>query len=295
MTYPHEVFCRSTAVLSEAPGACEAHAAPASRARWCGQLKLGTHCVPVKAYPAIATPPEIPLRQLHAICGERIEYHKCCPKHGKVPAKEIVKGYPYQPEQYVGLSEEELTSLQPADEKTIFLEHFLEPERVDLALFARRTLYLVPANPAARRPFATVYQALQWNGKWAIGRVVLSAKWQLIAVRPAEEMLLVHTLYHPAQRRALLNPEAGDAEVNQQDVRPLLRLIDTTDGEIRWADYQDDTERRLTELVEAKVLASQNPRAGRVKGRQRAAAGRSGNGKEPAAANGCSSTRRKAA
>ena len=285
----------ATAVLPETPGACEAHAAPASRASWCGQLKLGTLCVPVKAYAAIATPPEIPLRQLHAVCGERIEYHKYCPQHGKVPAEEIVKGYPYQPEQYVRLSEEELTSLQPADEKTIFLEHFVEPEGIDLALLAGRTLYLAPANPAARRPFATVYQALQRSGKWAIGRVVLSAKWQLVAVRPAEEVLLVHTLYHPAQRRALLNPEAGDVEVNQQDVRPLLRLIDTTDGEIRWADYQDDTERRLTELVEAKVMASQNPRAGRSNGRQRATAGRSSNGKEPAAANGTSGTRRKAA
>jgi non-homologous end joining protein Ku len=124
---------------------------------------------------------------------------------------------------------------------------------------------------------------------------VLSAKWQIVAVRPAEEVLLVHTLYHPAQRRALLNPEAGDIEVNQQDVRPLLRLIDTTDGEIRWVDYQDDTERRLTELVAAKVMASQNPRVGRSNGRQRAAAGRSSNGKEPAAANGSPGSRRKAA
>jgi len=75
-------------------------------------------CVPVKAYAAIATPPEIPLRQLHAVCGERIEYRKCCPKHDAVPAEEIVKGYPYQPDQYVRLTEEELASLQPADEKT---------------------------------------------------------------------------------------------------------------------------------------------------------------------------------
>jgi hypothetical protein len=32
-------------------------------------------------------------------------------------------------------------------------------------------------------------------------------------------------------------------------LRPLPRLIDTADGAIRWEDYRDDTERRLTELV----------------------------------------------
>jgi hypothetical protein len=50
----------ATSVLHEASRTCEAQAAPASRASWCGQLKLGTLCVPLKVYAAVATPPEIP-------------------------------------------------------------------------------------------------------------------------------------------------------------------------------------------------------------------------------------------
>lgn len=280
----------ATSVLPLAPRACEAQAAPASRASWCGQLKLGTLCVPVKAYAAIATPPEIPLRQLHALCGQRIEYRKCCPEHGEVPAEEIVKGYPYQPEQYVRLTEEELAGLQPADEKTIPLEHFLDPALLDMVLLSGRSLYLAPANPAARRPFAAVHQALQLSGKWAIGRVVFSGKWQIVAVRPAEQVLLVHTLYHPVQRRALRNPEGTGVELSRQELRPLVRLIDAAAGEIPWADYQEDYERRLTELVEAKVTAAQNPRAARANGRRTPR-----NGAGPKASNGPSISRRRAA
>lgn len=55
------------------------NAAPASRASWCGQLQVGDLSVPVKAYAAIAMPPEAPLRQLHTDCGQRIEYKKWCP------------------------------------------------------------------------------------------------------------------------------------------------------------------------------------------------------------------------
>ena len=283
------------AVLPEAPRACGAHAAPASRASWCGQLKLGTLCVPVKAYAAIASPPEIPLKQLHAACGQRIEYRKCCPQHGEVPAEEIVKGYPYQTDQYVRLTEEELVSLQPTDEKTILLEHFLEPALVDLALLAGRSLYLAPANPAARRPFALMLQAIQRSGKWGIGRVVFSGKWQIVVVRPADSVLMVYTLYHPTQRRALVNTDGGDVEFSQQDLRPLLRLIDTADGEIRWEDYLDDTERRLTELVEAKVAAAQNPRAARSNGRPRSGNGRSNGHAESAPTQGANGRRRRAA
>jgi DNA end-binding protein Ku len=274
----------ATAVLSEA-----------TRASWCGQLKLGTLCVPVKAYAAIATPPEIPLRQLHAACGQRIEYRKCCPQHGAVPAEEIVKGYPYQTDQYVRLTEEELASLQPTDEKTIYLEHFVEPALVDLVLLAGRSLYLAPANPAARRPFAMVLQAMQRSGKWSIGRVVLSGKWQLVVIRPADSVLMVYTLYHPTQRRALVNTEGGDVEVSQQDLRPLLRLIDSAKGEIRWADYQDDMERRLTELVEAKVAAAQNPRATRSNGKHRSGNGRSNGHVELPTAPAINGRRRRAA
>ena len=285
----------ATSVLSVAPRACEAPAAPASRASWCGQLKLGTLCVPVKAYAAIATPPEIPLRQLHALCGERIEYKKCCPKHGEVPAEEIIKGYPYQPDQYVQLTEEELAGLQPADEKTLHLEHFLDAALLDMVLLSGRSLYLAPANPPARRSFAMVHQAIRRSGKWAIGRVVFSGKWQIVAVRPVEHVLLMHTLYHPAQRRALLNPEGGDVEVSQQDLRPLLRIIDTADGEIPWADYQDDYERRLTDLVEAKVTAAQHPRTARSNGRHRTGNGRSNGHADSNAADEAPVRRRKAA
>jgi DNA end-binding protein Ku len=285
----------ATSVLPDAPRVCEAQAAPASRASWCGQLKLGTLCVPVKAYAAIATPPEIPLRQLHSVCGQRIEYRKCCPTHGEVPAEEIIKGYPYQPEEYVRLTEQELASLQPTDEKTIYLEHFLDPASVDLLLLAGRSLYLTPANPAARRPFATVVQSLARSGKWAVGRVVFSSKWQIVVIRSADQVLLVHTIYHPAQRRALVNTEAGEAEVSQQDLRPLLRLIDTNDHDIPWAHYQDDTERRLTELVEAKVEATQNPRAGKANGRRRSGNGRAHGQAESAVADAATGRRRKAA
>lgn len=258
----------ATSILFEAPRTFEAHTVPASRASWCGQLKLGMLGVPVKAYAAIATPPEIPLRQLHAVCGQRIEYRKCCPTHGEVPPEEIVKGYPYQSEEYVRLTEAELASFQPVDEKTLYLEHFLDPANVDLTLLAGRTLFLVPANPAARRPFAMVLQSLRRSSKWAIGRVVLSGKWQIVMIRPVDKMLLVHTLYHPAQRRALGECESEEMEISQQDLRPLLRVIDGADGDIPWSDYQDNAEQRLTKLIEAKLAAERNPHSGRANRRQ---------------------------
>ena len=265
----------ATSLMPQATRACEPHAAPASRASWCGQLRVGDLCVPVKAYAAIATPPETPLRQLHAGCGQRIEYRKCCPEHGAVPPEEIVKGYPYQPDQYVQLSTDELKQLQPEDDKTIHLKHFLEPSLVDLVLFAGRSLYLAPANPAAQQPFAMVQQAIRQSGKWGIGQVVFSGKRQIVVVRPEDDILMVHTLYHPALRRALANGDIGDFQIPAKDLRPCA-ASSTRPTEL-FPGMPSRTTRTAAwpKLVAAKVRPTKSRRSNGSNGRTRSTAARS--------------------
>lgn len=273
----------------------ESTAASASRASWCGQLQIGDLSVPVKAYAAIAMPPEAPLRQLHADCGQRIEYRKWCPKHGAVSPDEIVKGYPYQPEQYIELPQSELDQLQPTDDKTIHLEHFLKPSFFDPVLFAGRSLYLAGANLAARRPFVTLHRALKRSGKWGLGRVVLSNRWCIVVVRPVETALLMHTLHHPAQSRALPAVDTTDVKVTQSELRPLVQTVNALNGHVKWDRYRDDAERRLVELVETKTAAPRQPRLAQTNGRRRTRNGHStGKSKSPAS-NGSSKRRRRAA
>lgn len=242
--------------------------APASRASWCGQIRIGDLNVPVKAYAAIATPPETPLRQLHAGCGQRIEYRKWCSKHGAVSPDEIVKGYPYQPDQYIEFSPTELEQLHPADDKTIQLEHFLKPSCFDPVLFAGRSLYLAPANPAALRPFATIQRAINRSGKWGIGRVVLSKRRHILVVRPVEDKLMMHTLHHPAQVRAIPAQETADVRCTQTELRPITQTINRLNGDVNWASFEDDTELRLVETVQARVSRSKRAKPTRTNGKR---------------------------
>ena len=89
-----------------------APAAPLGRASWSGFLRLSLVVVPVKAYPAVSTTETISFNQLHADCGQRINYQKVCPRHGKVEAEAIVRGYQYAPDQYVVVQAAELDNLR---------------------------------------------------------------------------------------------------------------------------------------------------------------------------------------
>ena len=92
--------------------ALPAAASPRGRASWSGLLRLSLVTIPVKAYPATTTTTETHCHQLHADCGQRIRYLKNCPIHGPVEAGAIVSGYPYAPDQYVVIDDDQLDQLR---------------------------------------------------------------------------------------------------------------------------------------------------------------------------------------
>ena len=179
-----------------------AGAGPAGRARasWSGLLRLSLVAVPVHAYPATAASSESRCHQLHAGCGQRIRHEKRCPAHGPIDAGALVRGYEYARDQYLVLDEAELEQLRPVTDRALVLEFCLGAGQVDPVLFSGRSLYVLPDGPAAQQPFAVLVQALQARHKWAVGRMVLSSRCQVVLVRPLGRLLVLHVLHFPAGR-----------------------------------------------------------------------------------------------
>src|SRR5438105_1341215 len=230
-------------------------AAPRGRASWSGLLRLSLVAIPVKAYPATSTTPELSFHQLHAGCGQRIRYDKRCPLHGSVEAGAIVRGYTYAPDQHLVLDEAELDRLRPAKDKALTLERFLDAAQVDPVLFAGRSLYLWPDGPAARHPYGVLVQAMQQRRKWALACGVLSTRRMLALVRPAGRLLAVHVLHFPAQLRSSAGWEADLQAGAASSVEEELagKLIDASSQPVTWAEYQDDSVAHLARLVEARL------------------------------------------
>jgi DNA end-binding protein Ku len=209
--------------------------------------------LPVKAYPATTTTTETHCHQLHADCGQRIRYLKQCPVHGPVDAGAIVSGYPYGRDQYVVLDDDQLDRLRAPAERALCLEHFLDGAALDPALFAGRSLYLVPDGPVAQYPYAVLRQVLAERGKWAVGRVVLSGHRRLVAVRPAGNVLALHVLYYPAQVRPAAPWEAelraGPVSAAERDLAG--KLVEAATRPVDWAAYRDDRAEQLAALVQA--------------------------------------------
>jgi non-homologous end joining protein Ku len=101
--------------------------------------------------------------------------------------------------------------------------------------------------------FVVIRQALLRADKWALGPTVFSNKRQLVIVYPADEVLLVQTLFDPAQRRAAMPVDHDAVEVDRKEVEVLTRWIESMDEPIRWQVLRDGTDARLAQLGEAKL------------------------------------------
>ncbi|HVT66677.1 MAG TPA: Ku protein [Trebonia sp.] len=225
------------------------------RPSWSGLLQVGLLAVPVKAYPAVVSAPELPAHLLHAGCGQRLRDDKCCPRHGKLDAAAVVKGYEYAPGQFVVLDEAEMDQLRPARDRALALDSFLDLGQVDPLLYAGRSLYLTPAGVAARAAYAVLTQAMRSRRQAALARLVLSGRRRLALMRPAGALLLLHLLHYPAQVRsgAGLEAELRTQSVGVREARLAGELIDAYRRPPRWHDFVDDSAQALQALVQARL------------------------------------------
>src|SRR6266508_2483901 len=102
---------------------------------WEGAISIGLVTIQVRVYGATEEK-SLRFHQLHAPDGGRIRYKRVCAADGEeVDYADIVKGYEYEKDHYVTLTDEELDSLPVATAKAIEIERFVEAEEIRVPSF----------------------------------------------------------------------------------------------------------------------------------------------------------------
>jgi DNA end-binding protein Ku len=236
-----------------------------ARAAWKGFLQIRQLQVPVKAFSAASTQPEIPLNQLHGECGQRIRQLKVCPTHGEVASEQIVSGYEFAEGRYLPLPPEELEALQPEDGKAILVDCFVSSREIDAVHHSGRTYYVVPDGPPGQRPFGVLRDGMRAADRYGVSRVVMGNRELLVLLRAVGRLIAMTVLLYPERVRGTAEYEG---EVSATDPGPEERmlmgqLIDAhTDREFDVSRYRDRYVDGLNRLIErrlAEVDLSERP------------------------------------
>ncbi len=228
----------------------------ALRSSWKGFIKLSLVSVPVKAFTAHATSQEIKLNQLHKACNTRVRYKKVCPEHGELAQDDIVSGYEYAKGQYVIIDVDELDKLRTENDRSIHIEGFLAPEKIDPIYYAGKSYYLTPDGPVGQKPYALLREGMLEKGKVAFAKVVISKRENIVLLRIIDEMLVMTIVHHKhlVKGAEAFKDEIEDTQLTKEELKLTNTLIDaSTLEEFELGNYKEEYIEKLTALIQKKI------------------------------------------
>jgi DNA end-binding protein Ku len=226
----------------------------AARATWKGFLKISLVNIPIKVFPATESAGSISFNQLHGECQTRIQQKKWCAHcNREVPNSEIVKGYEFEKGRYVIMSEEDLDKVRPESTRVIDLVQFADAAAID-PMYVDRTYYLAPDGGIAADAFAVMRDGMQ--GKVGIGKLALYGREYLVAVRPHQRGIVMHTLHHAAELRGIEQVEELNSvpvKVKPEEMKLARQVIATFEQPLDLSTYRDEYREGLQRIIDAKI------------------------------------------
>jgi DNA end-binding protein Ku len=222
---------------------------------WSGAISFGLVNVPVKLYSAVSRK-TVRFNQLNSETGNRIQQKRVDPETGEeVGYDQIVKGYELTKDRYVVITPDELDALDPEKTRTVDIEDFVDLDEID-PVYYDHPYYLVP-DKGATKAYGLLLGAMKQANKVAIARVVLRSKEQLVAIRPAGDVLMMETmLFHdevvPAHDIEDL-PESKELKATDRELKMAQQLIDSLSSEFDPTSYHDEYREKVLELIEMKA------------------------------------------
>jgi DNA end-binding protein Ku len=162
------------------------------RSLWNGTIAFGAVAVPVKLYSAVE-PKTVHFHEVHLQDGARIEHRPFCAKEDKEVARdEVVKGYELSSGRYVVLDKEEIDAAGGSRSRIIDVEHFVTAADIDPVYYEKS--YFLGAREEGPGAYRLLHDALERSGRAAIGRFSFHKREYLVAIRPYDGVLALHTM-----------------------------------------------------------------------------------------------------
>jgi len=218
-----------------------------------GTISFGLVSIPVKLYTATSAG-NVSFNLLHAKCGSRIKQQTFCPVCNEtVERSGLVKGYEFTKDQYVRVADEELKALEGEASKMIDILEFVPLAQVDPVYFEKA--YYLGADKGGEKPYRLLADAMAQAEQVAVAKFVMRGKESLVLIRPAQEGLLLHTMFFADEVRSFADVDKGQsANVREGELDLALQLIrGLARDEFKPEQYTDEYRKRVLDMLERKV------------------------------------------
>jgi len=206
-------------------------------------------------FSAIEPAESIKFNQVHRSCNGPVGYDKRCKKcNQQLTTQDIVKGYQYEPDQYVIIEPEDLEKVRLASTKVIDIDGFIDNTEMDPMLY-ESPYFIGPDGAVAAKTYSLFCEALRESGKIGIGRVVLRDREDMVALSPHNGGLVLYKLRYPNELRSMEDvPEVNaQAPVNAEQLKLARNLLDNMTKPLSEIELKDRYGDALREIIDAKI------------------------------------------
>jgi DNA end-binding protein Ku len=228
----------------------------APRSLWTGTISFGLVSVPVRMFSATQSK-EVRFHFLDKHDLQPIAYDKIRRDTGEhVDNDDIVRGFEVEKGRYVPLEDEDLDRLDIELTKTIDICDFVDLDQID-PIYFRKAYYLEPQE-GAEKPYRLLERALEETGKVAIAKIVIRNKQHLAALRAADGVLVLETMYYADEVR---QPEkvTGGGQLRKPEVEMAKSLVENLSADFDPKKYNDTYRKELLDLLRAKAKGAKLP------------------------------------
>ena len=229
-----------------------------ARGLWKGAISFGLVNVPVELFSAQKRSSELDMTMLDKRDLSPVGYKRVNKASGKeVPWDEIVKGYEYEDDKYVVLTEEDFRRANPEAAKTVDILAFVELESIAPQFF-ETPYYLVPGK-RGEKAYALLRETLKKAGKAGIATVVIRTKQYLAALIAQDELLILNTLRYADELKEAseFKDKLKEGKVTSKELDMAMRLVEDMSDEWQPSKYKDTYREDLVKRIEEKVKAGE--------------------------------------
>jgi len=226
------------------------------RSMWKGAISFGLVTIPVSVFPATEEK-SLRFNQLHDEDMGRVRQKRVCEIDGEeVTYEHIVKGYEYEKDHYVVITDDDLDKVPIESSRAIDIVQFVDLDEIDPILF-KKSYYLVPDETGAKA-YALLRKALSEESKVGIAKVSFRDKEHLAALRFKDNVFVLETMFWPDEIRAAdFETVDGDSKVRGQEVEMAKSLIENLTEPWNPDAFKDDYREALMGIVEKKVAGEE--------------------------------------
>jgi DNA end-binding protein Ku len=208
----------------------------------------------------------ISFNQIDRATGQRVRHLNVIEGDQPVDNSEIVKGFEYSKGKYLIIEPDEIKKLRLETENTIEISQFVDSKDLPPYLF-EKPYFVVPEPKGSVEAFAVVRTAMAQADKVAIGEITFAGHEHLVAIAVPPDRnargLMAYTLRYADELRDRADYFSGIQEqtIDKRQLALATELIRAHSEPFRHAEFKDDYEVALSELIQAKLAATPLPLA----------------------------------